>query len=344
MYNLNRMIDEAVESGTVTHIAVRVGMGDRILYDAFRGDVHEKTLFDMASVTKIMVTTTLALIALDRGLLSLEDPVNRFYPTSKPLTVRHLLTHTMGIGYKNLRQDGNTYANIAEKILEIPSDIEIGSDVRYSCPGYILLGKLLEKIFGMPLNEAFEQLVAKPLGLFDSSFLPQRRQDAVNANTDEAMRGIVNDNNCRFLGGVAGNAGLFSNLADVTKYVGFLQSRGAPLLRAETFSGAIQNQTAGMSQSRGLGFLYVDQRYTQTGKLFASGSIGHGGHTGQSIFADLQSGLYVIILSDATVSTVRKYGEEHYDEVTRLRECLHSAIKSDLPRLDARKSQAKAQK
>ena len=330
MQHLNAKIDEFIKSNTVEHIAVRVGCGDDILHDAFRGGVHEKTLFDMASVTKVMATTTLALIALDRGLLTLDQPISAFYPTTKPTTVKHLLTHTMGIGHKPLNQAGNTYENIAEKILEIPSDVPIGTDVRYSCPGYILLGKILEKIFGKPLHESFAELVAAPLELVDTSFLPKNRQNAVNANGDEALRGVVNDYNCQFLGGVAGNAGLFSTLADVTAYVKLLRHRGAPLFGEDTFSLAARNHTDGMSASRGLGFLYVDGRYAQTGGLFADGAIGHCGHTGQSVFVDYRTGLYVIILSDATATVAKKYGQSRYEEVKDLRAQLHGAIKQDL--------------
>lgn len=327
MICLEKTIDEYVESGILEHIAVRVGRGDNVICDTFRGSVDETTLFDMASTTKIMATTSLALIALDRGLLHLDDTVDKYYSTSKALTVKNLLTHTIGIGHKALNKAGNTYENIAEKILDIPLDIPIGTDVRYSCPGFILLGKILEKIFGMPLNECFNELVAKPLGLERTSFLPLNRENAVNSNPDKTKLGIVNDYNCRFLGGVAGNAGLFSNLSDVTKYVHFLQNRGKPLINEETFLLAAQNHTLGMSESRGLGFLYVDDRYAQIGGLFPDGSIGHCGHTGQSIFVDYKSGLYVIILSDATVSTVKKYGREHYDEVKEMRTQIHTAIK-----------------
>ena len=105
---------------------------------------------------------------------------------------------------------------------------------------------------------------------------------------------------------------------------------GAPLFSKETLDLAAGNYTEGMSESRGLGFLYVDGRYTQTGGLFPVGSIGHCGHTGQSVFLDRTCGLYVIILSDATVSTVRKYGKEKYTEVKRMREALHAAIRADL--------------
>lgn len=330
MINLDKSIDEFIASAVVKHIAVRVGKHDDVICDTFRGGVCEKTLFDMASVTKIMATTSLALIALDRGLLHLDDTVDKFYPTQKTLTIKNLLTHTIGIGHKSLNQEGNTYGNIAERILDIHTDIPIGTDVRYSCPGFILLGKILEKVFEKPLNKCFEEMVAEPLGLENTSFLLKDRKNAVNSNLDEEKCGTVNDYNCQFLGGVAGNAGLFSNLSDTTKYVHFILNRGKPLIEEETFLLAVQNHTAGMSESRGLGFLYVDDRYKQVGGLFSEGAIGHCGHTGQSVFVDYRSGLYVIILSDATISTVRKYGKEHYDEVINMRSRLHTAIKQDL--------------
>ena len=330
MKHLERIIEEYVQNGLVGNMAVRVGVGGEVLYETFRGSAQAHTLFDMASVTKIMATTSLALIAIDRGLLSVDGRVSDFYTTEKELTIRNLLTHTVGIGHKKLNREGFTYENIAQKILAIPSDIEIGSDVRYSCPGFILLGKILEKVFGERLDVCFERMVAEPLGLSESSFLPQNRELAVNSNLSEEMRGAVNDYNCRHLGGVAGNAGLFSNILDVTKYVHFLQNKGAPLISEQTFMIAARNHTAGMKESRGLGFLYVDERYKQTGGLFADGAIGHCGHTGQSVFVDYRTGLYVIILSDATISTVKKYGKEHYDEVMDMRARLHSAIKCDL--------------
>lgn len=330
MLQLEKTINELVANGTISNIAVRVGVGERVLYDTFRGGVGERTLFDMASVTKIISTTSLALIALDKGLINLDDEVSKFFKTDKPLTIKNLLTHTIGIGYKLLQSYTNSPENIAEKILEIHSDIPIGSDVRYSCPGFILLGKILEKVFQEPLDKCFETLVAKPLNMCETSYLPNNKEHAVNANMTEDMRGVVNDYNCQFLGKVAGNAGVFSNLSDVTKYVKFLLNKGYPLISRKTFEIAVKNHTPNMSESRGLGFLYVDERYSQTGGLFDDGAIGHCGHTGQSVFADYRNGLYVIILSDATVSTEKKYGREKYQEVMDMRARLHSAIKQDL--------------
>lgn len=334
MRNVENCMAQLFENGTVGNLVVKVGRGDRVFCEIKKSvgdrEVTDKTLFDMASVTKLMVTTPLALIAIDGGLLRLEDSVSRFFSTEKPITVRHLLTHTMGIGHKNLTAEGNNYENIGEKILAIPEDVAIGSDVRYSCPGFILLGKILEKVYGKRLDACFGEQVSSPLGLTETSFLPSKKEAAVNANVDESLRGTVNDYNCRFLGGIAGNAGLFSNLADVTKYVRFMLDCGCPLVSESVFLDAVQNKTVGMSAARGLGFLYVDERYRQAGGLFETGAVGHCGHTGQSVFVDYRSGLYAIILSDATVSTVRKYGRERYAEVEDMRADLHAAIRADL--------------
>ena len=335
MQNLNKCIDLLFENGTVRNIAVRVGCSDKILYELFRSSekrtVNEHTLFDMASVTKIVVTTSLALIAMDRGLLSPDDKISRFFfvPEDKrELTVKHLMSHTMGIGHKSLL--GGEREGIENYILNIPCDIAVGSDVRYSCPAFILLGRILEVIFGAPLDRLFDELVAGPLGMSKSGFLPDKNRDIVNSNPTDELCGRVHDYNCRHLGCVAGNAGLFSNISDMTKYVKMMSLGGDPIISREIFELAATNHTEGMSESRGLGFLYVDERYFQAGELFSVGSIGHCGHTGQSVFLDRQSGLYVIILSDATVSTVKKYGKEKYIEVKQMRADIHTAIRRDL--------------
>jgi len=203
------------------NVAIRAGIGERPLLTYFKStsqELNESTLFDMASVTKILSVTQLMLIALDRGLIALDTPVSRYFENGGELTVKHLLTHTMGIGHKNLRKDGTTYETVGEYILSLPSDIPIGSDVLYSCPAFILLGKILEQIFGKPLNLLFSQLVADPLGMSRSSFLPTDRQNIVNANQTDDLLGVVNDYNCRHLGGVAGNAGVFSCVADLDRF------------------------------------------------------------------------------------------------------------------------------
>ena len=316
MQHLETCVKKLLEEKTVENIIVKVGCGDDILCEIKKSaqdrQLTDRTLFDMASVTKIVVTTSLALIAIDKGMLAPSDRVSKSFPVPEDkqcLTVQHLLTHTMGIGHKSLLKSAGKYEKIQDCILSIPSDIPIGSNVLYSCPGFILLGRILEQIFQKRLDAAFYEYVAAPLQMCSSIFLPDQAKDIVNANLQEKDKGLVNDYNCRYLGGVCGNAGLFSDLADMTLYTKMLLSHGAPLFSKKTFEIATKNHTSDMDESRGFGYLYVDDRYFQTGGLFSQGSFGHFGHTGQSVFVDPKSRLYVIILSDATVSTVKKYGK-----------------------------------
>lgn len=304
-----------------------------ILGEVYRSngqEINQYTRFDMASVTKMLATTTVALIALDRGELKLTDKVLNFFDCPechKETTIKNLLTHTIGIGWKRLYENVES-ANIANHILNIPLDIPVNSDVLYSCPGFILLGKILEKIYGKSLDVLFAEEVAIPLDMSYTSFLPTGG-NIVNSNLAENARGKVNDLNCRFLDGVAGNAGIFSNMCDMKKYAAMLLKCGKPLFSADIFEKATRNYTNGMSESRGLGYLYVDEKYTQTGKLFKSGAIGHCGHTGQSIFVDYRTGLYVIILSDMTLCMEIIKGQG-YGGVMSARERIHNAIADDL--------------
>ena len=336
MKHLNQCIERLIEEQTVENIAVRAGVHDRVLMEAYRSSgqqIDENTLFDMASVSKILSVTDLCLMALDRGLIALDDPVSKYFKCGEgkeKLTLLNLLTHTIGVGHKSMLAEGNTYDNIAEYILKIPCDIPIGSDVLYSCPAFIVLGKLMEKVFGSRLDILFREMVAEPLGMTSTGYRPQERTNIVNANTDEEKRGVVNDYNCQFLGGVAGNAGVFSNIRDMTLFARFLLGKGRPLFSEETFALARRNHTPGMSEARGLGYVYVDDRYPQTGRLFPVGSIGHCGHTGQSVFVHPESGLYAVILSDATRSTVKEFGREDYGVTMRMRTEIHNAIRADL--------------
>lgn len=334
---LNQYLDELLKQGFAHNIAVRVGIKDDVLLDVYHSDeqvVDSETMFDMASVTKILATTTLSLMAIDKGLLKTSDKVSRFFSVPddfKDLTVQHLLTHTMGIGHRALNFPQNNYDNIAEFILSLEHN-PVGAKVEYSCPAFILLGKILEKIYGKRLDILFKEKVAEPLNMKLSTFLPDKalRSNMVNSNLDPDLKGVVNDYNCQYLGGVAGNAGVFSCVEDMTKFAKMLISNGYPLISKTTFDNATKNHTEELNQARALGYLYVDEGYSQTGKLFPNGSFGHCGHTGTSIFVNKESGLYVIILSDATISAVKKYGKEHYSDVEKMRENIHNLIKEEL--------------
>lgn len=342
--NLEKYIDSLLAEKTAENIIVRVGRGDEILCDVKRAAedrvLSDKTLFDMASVTKIVVVTSLALIAIDKGLLSVSDPVSKFFPVpddKKEMTVKHLMTHTVSISHNSLRkcEYKGKYEGVEHCILSVPLSKPLGSSIRYSCFGFILLGRILETIYGERLDVAFKKRVAEPLGMTMTSYLPDRTLDIVNARMLDENVGIVHDPNCRRLGGVAGNAGLFSNLGDMTLFAKMLIAHGSPLFSKETFLLAAKNYTANMETTdtyghRGLGYIHVNEHFGQAAGLFPDGSVGHCGHTGQSVFVDPESGLYVIVLSDATRSVEKKLGKHSYEPIVQMRRELHSAIKADL--------------
>lgn len=333
MQNTRKVLEQLKNDGLISNYAIRVGKKNEIIGEVYSDGIDQNTLFDMASVTKIMATASITLIALEKGLITLDTKVSDFWQTNnekKNITVYNLLTHTIGMGWAPLYKSGKDSSEIAEYILNMPNDIPVGSDVMYSCPAFIVLGKLLEKVMGKPLDVLFNEFVRIPLGMQQTSFNPTEKTNIVNNNLKDDMLGMVNDDNCRVLGGVLGNAGVFSNINDVTLFVKMLNNKGFPIISEEIFDKATQNYTADMSESRGLGFLYVDKRYSQTGGLFSEGSIGHCGHTGQSVFVDKESGLYVIFLSDATLSVIKKFGFDKYGEVVKMREIVHNAIKKDL--------------
>ncbi len=327
------IVADLINENEISNIAIRVGRGETVLDELYFNSVNEDTLFDIASMTKILSTTMLMLMAVDRKLITLNTKVGNYFNVSthySNLRIIDLLTHTMGIGHKNLTQQGNSYDNIAEYILSL-KDIAPATDVLYSCPAFILLGKIVEKIYGKRIDCLFNEMVAKPLNMRRTSYLPNRNDsNIVNSNISVQDIGIVNDYNSRFLGGISGNAGIFSCISDLTVFVKTMLRSGSPLLSEDTMDIASKNFTENMSAARGLGFRYVDNRYKQTGDLFPVGSIGHVGHTGTSVFFNRESGLYVIILSDATISITKKYGKEIYDKVKLIRQQIHNAIKKDL--------------
>ena len=336
--NTEKIISKYFDEKLLSNVAVKIGRASEVYSEIYRsenGEINENTLFDMASVTKVMSTTLLALIAIDEGLFSYNTFVRDIFTETpehfKDLKISHLLTHTIGIGYRNLCELQNNYENIHNYILNLKGN-PIGIDVEYSCPAFILLGKIIENIYKKRLDLLFDKKIAKPLNLNNTCYNPLKKgfNDFVNSNISDTNIGIVNDNNCRFLGGVAGNAGLFSCMKDVTVFVKMLLNDGESLITKETLNSAFKNYTPNMSESRGMGFLCSDDRYSQTGKLFNENSFGHCGHTGQSVFFNIETGLYVIILSDATVCTIKKYGEEKYGDVIKFREEIHNAIKNDL--------------
>lgn len=344
--NTEQLLAEKVADKSIESYALIVGYGDNEWIFTSK-DVDLDTYFDAASLGKIFPTTTLALKALDEGRLSLDDTLDKFFANvpndKKNITVKHLLTHTSGMLRKefpeNVAERGRE--SIAEFILNAPLASEIGTRYAYCCTGMVLLGFIVEKAFGMTLDEAFQKLLCESLGLTRSRYnVPSDEPNAVNCNHNLAVTDIRwDDHNVRMMNGIpAGPGGNYCTAGDLQKFVKAVIRRDGRLYSKEMFDLAEKNQTENlqvMDKGRGienhaLGYTYVNENCAQARDLFPNGSIGHDGWTGQSFYLNRDMNLYVILLTNATRCTVKKYGKADYNEVCAMRAEFHRAIKNDL--------------
>ena len=273
------------------------------------------TIFDAASLTKVVATTPCILRLVEQDRLSLEDKACKFLPelTGDPnkatITIRHLLTHTSGLlpgirrGYEWLGYD----AGIALATSEASSG-HSGYDYRYSDINFILLGEIIRRLTGKPLSVFSHESIFEPLKMLDTSFGPAPAQAARIAPTtrmeDESiLRGTVHDPTARAMGGEAGHAGLFTTAHDLARYSRMIlnggELDGTRVLQTETVELMSTVQTPEtIVARRGLGF-DIDSPYAgPRGETFPRGSFGHSGWTGTSLWIDPFSRTTVIFLSN----------------------------------------------
>lgn len=246
----------------------------------------EDTLFDMASLSKLIGTTCAALKLIEQGKLHLDDTVGMFFEDCRGkehITVHQLMTHSSGIKpHFPLWLRGIEARDAVHEILREPLGYETGTEVAYTCMGYILLGKMLETLEQEPLDLIVRRLVFDPLGMQNSFYNPPRER--LCAATEGEICGVVHDENARFLNGVSGNAGVFCTLGDAVTFARMICAHGDGYLPRELFDMAVHNYTAGCREDRGLGFQLCSFGY------------GHTGFTGTSIYANGET--YAVLLTN----------------------------------------------
>jgi CubicO group peptidase (beta-lactamase class C family) len=294
------------------------------------------TIYDCASLTKVIVTLPLVLMLIDQGSVCLDDPVRLWLPQfaesgKSAVTVRQLLTHTAGFPpHSNLHSHGWTKEQVLERALETQPVYEPGSRVIYSDLGYIALGCLVSALFGEPLDRAAGRRLFGPLGMNASCYCPPARLRPRIAATehypDEAgpRWGTVHDENALAMGGVSGHAGLFSTAADLTRYasmwLGGGRLDGKRLLSQSAVDLALRNHTASIEGGeRGLGWVLKGDPFDASGDLLSAASYGHTGFTGTSLYIDPMLGLSVVLLTNRV-----HFGRDK--SVVRLRAAFHNAV------------------
>lgn len=302
---LPSLLSDAVTAGCFPSAVAAVGIRDQTLYTCAAGEADLDTRYDMASLTKIMATTMLALRALEDGLLTLGDTLSDYFvaPEDKAgITVLQLMTHTGGFAPTFLLSaQTDDPGDAAGCILRHPLDTPPGAAPGYSCLGFILLGKILESLYGAPLDQLAQAHIFGPLGLRHTGFTPSGSNIAPTEPdplTGAFLCGSVHDENARFLGGVAGNAGLFSDIHDTIRFAMMLASGGGGFLSPAVLQKAITNHTPGCDTHRGLGFHLGGTPLHFLGDLFPASAYGHTGFTGTSLAIDPQSGLFAILLTN----------------------------------------------
>ena len=278
--------------------------------------VDRHTLFDMASASKIMATTMVALRFIADGRMELADALSVYFDGMVPedkaeITLLQLMTHTAGFpAHFFLEKFVAPGADVTDLLLRTPLACQPGRQVIYSCMGFILLGKVLERIGGRPLDELARDMVFAPLGMTHTGYHPLDRPiDGANTafterdhQTGQWLAGRVHDENARFQNGVSGNAGVFSDIDDCVRFARMLAGHGVldgvELIPRRIFDEAIRNYTPGMEENRGLGFNLANGHLSYAGQFFDQRAFGHTGFTGPHILVSPDTGLYVVLLNN----------------------------------------------
>jgi CubicO group peptidase (beta-lactamase class C family) len=272
----------------------------------------EDTVFDVASLTKVVATAPSVMVLVDRGQVDLGAPVSRYLPEFRGgdkagVTVRQLLTHFSGLPPIVPREPG--FASYLESVAFAcwcPLRDEPGSRFRYSDVNYITLADVVRRVSGQPLDVFAREHLFRPLGMSDTSFNPpaaQRPQIAPTELTDETglLRGVVHDPSARVMGGTAGHAGLFSTAHDLARYCRAITGGGGLDGARVLSAGAVETMTTnqsppGSADRRGIGW-DIETAYSPRGDHFSADTFGHTGWTGQAMWIDRPNRTFAILLT-----------------------------------------------
>lgn len=329
---IEKKITEKIFPGVVVAILTK----DNVIYHAAFGQRIIKpncapmlpdTLFDLASLTKPIVIGTLAMQLVTSKDLSLDEPAQTYLPAFKRpyITCRHLLTHTSGLpAWKPLYIEAASPDTVIEHLGNIPLESVPGVKVTYSCLGYILMGKLISNIAGEALDSLAHKAIFNPLSMNRTLYNPPPQLHDNCAATEDSnsferrmvksgqhgrfyrghnwregvIVGEVHDENANFLGGVSGNAGLFSNTRDLITYCQMLLQYGADFLSSDNVMAFAKSQTPHTeTEQRSIGW-----------HILADGSIYHTGFTGTSIRIDLEKGIAAILLTNRVHPDAQRTG------------------------------------
>jgi beta-N-acetylhexosaminidase len=352
-----KLLDRAVAEGAFPggvlavghHAKITVHSFGRLTHDSKVARVTPDTMYDVASLTKPIVTTTAVMMLVEENLIDLDAPVSRYLPEFAPgskndpnpgwrerITVRHFLLHSSGLaGHRDFYLQGKkpTGRGILARVIAEPLVHEPGAQIEYSDLGFILLGAIVERVAGTPLDAFASARIFAPLGMTSSFFNPPAwlRTRIAPTEHDRAFRrraihAEVHDENAWAMGGVAGHAGLFSTAGDVGIFAQMLLNGGIYAHRRILARATIREFTARQeigASAHALGW-DVPVAPSSSGNHFSPRSFGHLGFTGASLWIDPDRELFVVLLTN------RVHPTRDNDQIRRVRPALHDAIAESL--------------
>lgn len=317
--SIDFLLENAIRRGLISGGVVAVGNRKGLLYAATRGrlfqnpqspELTDRTLFDVASLTKVVATTPAVMKLLENSRINLLDPLTRWFPElegsgREEITLLNLLTHTSGIDDMQIPASEPIRNTLIKTALQNNGTLP-GDRFRYADINFILLGEMVQRVSGLSLDRFCSEFIFAPIGMADTSFLPQPPLSsaiAPTAGSDNALTaGIVQDANARRLGGIAGHAGVFSTAADLSRFAAMILNlgdyNGTQLFQERT----VAQMTAPYFYSngrivRGLGWDINSPYSAPRGSHFSAMSFGHTGYSGSSIWIDPEQDLFVILLT-----------------------------------------------
>ncbi len=304
-------------------------------YDLTSPKVKTNTIYDLASLTKVVATTTAAMICYDRNLISLDDRVTKFIPEfgengKENITIKNLMIHNSGLpAWKKFYGRDLKYDDVINEIYSSQLEYKPGEKTVYSDLGIITLGKIIEKVTGMTLDIFCRDEIFFPLKMNSTFFNPNDSLKIFCAPTEtdnywrmKTLQGEVHDETSAMLNGVAGHAGLFSTADDLAKLMSVLINKGKfeqkQFIKQSTIELFTKRYSA--ESTRAIGWDTKSDSGSSAGKYFSKNSFGHTGYTGTSIWADPERNLFVVFLTN------RVYPTRENTKIQKIRPQLHNAV------------------
>jgi serine-type D-Ala-D-Ala carboxypeptidase len=328
---------------------VQHGALGKFTYEPGSCAVQPETVYDVASLTKVVATTAVAMLLHQRGQLDLETLVGDLLPgfvvgraagdRARHITLRNLLAHNSGLpGYVEFFRTATTPSSLFRSCLQLPLEAEPGTRAEYSDPGFILLGKALEVRMREHLVPWLRREIYQPLKMTTTGFCPADaiRESIPPTEEDSAFRhrriqGEVQDENAWVLRGAAGHAGLFSNVPDLLRYVAAILGSGTreelerqpPRLLERTTVEKFAEQQEPQGSTRAIGW-DTPSANSSSGKHFSRHSIGHLGYSGCSLWIDLEDKVGIVLLTNRT------WPDRQSQLIKAVRPAFHDAVREAL--------------